>query len=451
MAAFQTLEGRLFVLYFWLSVIIFAEKADMKQKPYSQLTPEEQLEYIQRLSKFETLSLPALEPYAKGGTMTAEHKRMAEEGMKLLAAFPVSRDFAEKGLYFRDYERRVYRLRHYVNKIKDEIAKEVVVQTHDGATFAYVPKMQQQFRRRGRPTREEAAAMANAPATDAQTKKQQAIAQMMGVEIVTNQVIREKNNEELAQERKAKEDAQAKMNPSLFDNQPTANSGQQVLAALPPAAYERATLSQLSFLLSPELAEIVATVRDLRNQASAAAETAKAMAQAGKSPDEVKPYAEEAAEATEGYERIYDAVDRELATVYLRLKEDQTYRADFTAKHYQNVPPAAMAQQLAALEKLLKPYFMKQDKAFTAKVRKMIADNNPEVVAAKEKEAEKKKAAEKLIKYLRRQDKENTPRRIEGMEKKFAELEALIGKKEAKPYYIFVEKARAAMLSRQKS
>lgn len=293
--------------------------------------------------------------------------------------------------------------------------------------------------------------MANAPATDAQTKKQQAIAQMMGVEIVTNQVIREKNNEELAQERKAKEDAQAKMNPSLFDNQPTANSGQQVLAALPPAAYERATLSQLSFLLSPELAEIVATVRDLRNQASAAAETAKAMAQAGKSPDEVKPYAEEAAEATEGYERIYDAVDRELATVYLRLKEDQTYRADFTAKHYQNVPPASLAQQLAALEKLLKPYFMKQDKAFTAKVRKMIADNNPEVVAAKEKEAEKKKAAEKLIKYLRRQDKENTPRRIEGMEKKFAELEALIGKKEAKPYHIFVEKARAAMLSRQKS
>ena len=93
----------------------------MKQKPYNQLTAEEQLDYIQRLSKFETLSLPVLEPYAKGGRMTSEHRKMAEEGMQLLLAFPVSRDYAEKGLYFKDYERRVYRLRHYVEKIKDEL------------------------------------------------------------------------------------------------------------------------------------------------------------------------------------------------------------------------------------------------------------------------------------------------------------------------------------------
>lgn len=432
----------------------------MEHKPYNynQMSAEEQLQFVQQLNEFETLSLPILEPFAKGGTMNAEQRKAMSAGMHLLLAFPFSRDFAEKALRFGDFERRCYRLRHYVNKMKDEVSKEVLVRTADGNAFAYVPKMQQQFRRRGRPTREEAAAMARAAASqqvsDIETKKMQAIAQLLGVEIVTNQTIREKNNDELAEERKAKEDAQAKQNPSLFDSPvnggTAAVSSQEVLSTLPPSAFDRATLSQLSFLLSPELAERVANVRELRNRASVAAETAKVMAQRGDKPDEVEVYAQEAAENTEAYERIYEDVDAELATVYLRLKEDPSFRTDFVTKHYKSVPPVAVSQQLSSLEKLLKPYANKQDKDFVAKVRQMIADNNPEVVAEKKAAAEKKVAVEKIIKYLRRQDKENTARRVEGMEKKYAELVELMGEQEAKPFYAFVEKAREDLLAKKK-
>jgi len=246
----------------------------MKQKPYNQMSAEEQLQFVQQLTQFETLSLPTLEPFSKGGSMNTSQRKMMEKGMLIFLAFPFSHDFAEKALRFGDYERRVYRLRHYVEKIKNEVSKNVLVRTSDGNAFAYVPKMQQQFRRRGRPTREEAAAMARAAANneaaDIETKKQQAIAQLLGVEIVTNQTLREKNNEELAEERKAKEEAQAKRNPSLFDSpvngDTTAVSSQEVLSTLPPSAFDRATLSQLSFLLSPELAERVANVRELRNR-----------------------------------------------------------------------------------------------------------------------------------------------------------------------------------------
>ena len=429
----------------------------MEQKLYSQMTAEEQLEYVRRLSEFETLSLPILESYSNGKTMTQEHRIAAENGMRILMAFPFCRDYAEKALRFGDYERRVYRLRHYVGKVKSELAKEVAVSTADGQQYAYVPRMQQQFRRRGRPTREEAAAMArmaaNTDAGDIEMQRQQAIAAMLGMDIVTNQTIREKNNDELAEERKAREAKEAAQNPSLFDvngGNTSQSSGQNIIASLPPSAFDRATLSQLSFLLTPDTAERVATVRDLRSRASVAAETAKMMAQRGEKPEEVEVYAQEAAQATEAYERIYEDVDRELATVYLRLKEDKAFISEFVEKYYKSVPEQNRIIQLTQLTRLLKPYYQKQGESFAAQVRKEIAENNPDVVAAKKEAAERKAAAEKIIKYLRRQDKENTARRVEGMVKKYAELVSIIGEDAAKPYYVFVEKAREDMTARQK-
>ena len=101
------------------------------------------------------------------------------------------------------------------------------------------------------------------------------------------------------------------------------------------------------------------------------------------------------------------------------------------------------------LEKLLKPYYSKQDKAFVSHVRKMIAENNPEVVAAKKAAKQKKVESEKIIKYLRRTDKQNSLRRIEGMEAKYKELVNLIGEEQAKPYYAFVEAAKKDFENKQ--
>ena len=413
-------------------------------KLYANMSPAEQIDYVQRLSRFETLSLPVLETMKDKMILPSDLVESMIEGLTILTAFPFSLAFAETALKVQDYTRRIYRLRFYLNQIKENISKGIVAQTADGKTVAYVPAAQQQFARRGRPTREEAAAKRLAQqsnATDMETRKQQAIAQMMGLEVVTNQTVREKNNEELKAERELKQQQEEEQNPSLFSPLPSTPSTPFAPSTPLPS---QPNLSQLSLLLSPELAERVTTVRDLRSQAAAFAEQAKVMAEHGDAEEKVADVAQRAAQATDAYEKIYEDVDKELATVYLRLREDSAFRKTFIDKYYGNVPSVAIPSQLSNMEKMLKPYYQKQNKEFTASVRLMIAENNPEVVAQKKAEKEKKEAAEKIIRYLRRTDKKPTPKRIEGMEAKYKELVSLLGEKQAKPFYAFIEAARSS-------
>ena len=72
------------------------------------------------------------------------------------------------------------------------------------------------------------------------------------------------------------------------------------------------------------------------------------------------------------------------------------------------------------------------------KVKNEVVDfikaNDPAQAAIREAEEKKRKAAADIIKYLQRKDKPNTPKRIEGMKAKFAELKELIGEEEANTY-----------------
>jgi len=187
-------------------------------------------------------------------------------------------------------------------------------------------------------------------------------------------------------------------------------------------------LDQLKWLLSPTLQEAVDSVHELRTKAAEAATIAKQMALDGKPEEDIKPFSEDAAKYTEAYEDIYARVDDELARVYARLKEDTTFIASIKAK---NIDPAE-------LRTTLRPYWDKLDDAGKEKVKNEVVDfikaNDPAQAAIREAEEKKRKAAADIIKYLQRKDKPNTPKRIEGMKAKFAELKELIGEEEANTY-----------------
>lgn len=188
------------------------------------------------------------------------------------------------------------------------------------------------------------------------------------------------------------------------------------------------SLRQLKWLLSADTALQVDNIRNIRAMSAAEAELAKDMALKHAPKNEIAQHAQNAAINTERYEDIYATVDEELATVYLRLKEDEEYTKQFVFKYKAN------KQHIEKLKKSLKPYFSKQDDKFTEKVRKLINDNNPKVVAERTAEAEIKKKQAAIIKYLKRTDKPNTDKRIAGMKRKLKELEKLSGREVADTY-----------------
>lgn len=410
-------------------------------KQYKEMTAEEQLRFVTDFTMFEREKMPVLTALGDAG-WTDENRSDMEHGLRMIGAFSFGARFVTDAFRYGDYSRRTYRLPFYARLVKKELASDVALRGGDGRAFVYAPAMQQQFRRRGRPTKEEtamyaAAAKANAVA-DIETRKQQAIAALLGIEIVTNQTLREKNNAELAAERAEREAKAAKQSPSLFGNDAQdeqtvddadADVSPQTIEAISQA---RLHLDQLRFLLSPTLQERVDTVRELRQRAAFAAETAKQMAEKGEKPEDVKPYAQEAATATEQYEAIYDDVDNELAAVFYRLKHD----GDFTKKFCERY----QVRDTSGILKQLRPYFDKvKSPEFELRMKSIIEQESPEYVARMKAEKEKKAEIDSILKYLRRKDKEATKQRLETARKRYDRLVELMGEENASPYLPLVQ------------
>jgi hypothetical protein len=195
-------------------------------------------------------------------------------------------------------------------------------------------------------------------------------------------------------------------------------------------------LDEIKWLLSPALQEAVETVRDLRNQESVNATSAKLLAEQGKPESEVAVFAEQAIECKKQYENIYEHVDSELAYVYVRLKEDTTYIAKIQAA---KADPQEWRTKLRV-------YWDKFDDQQKATIKQQVIDdikrNDPEQAKIREAEEKKKKEIADLIKYLTRKDKLNTPRRVKTMEERYQQLVELAGEEEAKHYYPVLEAAR---------
>lgn len=458
-------------------------------KLYKDMTDDEKLKWVTDFSNFTTDTLPRLERL--GDVWELSDRKDIETGLKLISAFQFAYKFAKTSLMLGDYNRRVSRLRYYVEQIKDEISKGMTVQGVNGETYAYIPALQRRARR-GRPTKEEALQreQRKKELESADTRTQEKIAALLGMTIITDKEAREKNNDELAAERAEREAEEAKIAPSLFDaatpasatqtksptpstdaandkkgtstnevnkqatkqgndeatnnasadanKQPTEHVSNEAASAIDAMSLSSSLhLDQVKWLLSAPLQADVDNVRNMRATATAAAERAKLMAQQGGKPEEVAVYAQQAADATKQYETVYGNVDRELAKVWLRLRYDEQYQKEMKDRF--KIDENGKVRLLS----LLKPYHRKvteADPAFETSVRQWIDDNNPEAVARRQAAAERKAKADAIIKYLRRTDKQPTKTRIAGMQEKLKELATLIGDEEAKAYQPFIDK-----------
>ena len=173
-------------------------------KLYKDMTDDEKLKWVTDFSNFTTGTLPRLERL--GDVWELSDRKDIETGLKLITAFQFAYKFAKTSLMLGDYNRRVSRLRYYVEQIKDEISKGMTVQGVNGETYAYIPALQRRASR-GRPTKEEAMQreQRKKELQSADTQTQEKIAALLGMTIITDKEAREKNNDELAAERAERE------------------------------------------------------------------------------------------------------------------------------------------------------------------------------------------------------------------------------------------------------
>ena len=449
------------------------QKSLMEQiqtKLYNEMTPDEQLRYVTDFTSFIDKKLPALEHI--GDAWEQSTIKDFETGLRLLNAFQFARDFVDKAVRYGDYSARVHRIRVYVDKIKTEIAKGLSLKGADGHTYALVaPSLP--ARRRGRPTKEEAAARLRGidvpKPTDPEMEKQIVIARLMGIDVqVSNVAPREKNNAELAAERAARQAAYDQQNPSLFPALRQAQgpsdspSGAQTTVAVLRQARstgsgqaqepsggqspmadiytdrifnDRLHLSDLAWLCSDELKARIEQVRAQRTVFGSASERAKLLAEQGADPKTIAPYARQAEEAREAFESTYAAVDEALAIQYKRLSIDQPYIERFKAR-FKGVD----------LEKVLyitHPYYEKlKSPELDLRIRTLIEQDSPEYAARMKAEEEKKQELQALHRYIVRRDKDASDDRVKTMTQRIERIRELAGDETADSYLPILEKTK---------
>ena len=386
-----------------------------------------------------------------------------EQGLRLLASWPFCEDFCEKTAHFADYDRRAYRLPLYIDKVVEELAAGLTIQTIDGRKVVQVsPSVP--LRRRGRPTKEEIAARLRGETLvvqgdDAEARRRRAIAKLLGMEvIVSGEAPREKNNAELKAEREARKAQEEKMNPSLFGNndaaepQPTEQGAHQPSAINPQTsgvspcaqimsdsyearmAQDKLHLDQLAWMCSKPLQERIKLVQSQRTAAESASERAKTMADLGQPADFIAEYTQQAKVATEAYLQTYADIDTELAILHKRLYLDLPFVEQFKQR-FKGV-------DIEKIQYITRPYYEKvKSPELDLRIKTIIEQENPEYAAKMKAEEEKKQEVSELLRYLKRKDKPNVKQRIETMEKRYQRLIELLGEDEAKIYRPIVDAA----------
>lgn len=337
---------------------------------------------MENLSLQEIISI--LKPAIGARMLTQEQKDAYEQGLSLLEGASNARSFIENSRKFKDYHRRTRQMIAYLNSYSNSQANAASSATDK--------------RRVGRPTKQEQAEYAE------------------------------------LQKKKALEEAKQSLFPSLKPDttlQPLTYNG---IVANPNGESIAATMPNLMLLrpfLSTALQEQVNTVRDLRSEMASKAEQAKTRAEAnekaisqGKSAvyteDEIAALATRAVEIeSDILPEIFQAVDREMGECYLRLSEktgDPEYIV-YVKKTF-TVDPQTLRTQF-------KPFFEKaqsRDPHFAEQVAEKIANDRPEVKAARDAAAKHKAEADARIKYILRKDKLSTQTRVKGIKERIDQL-----------------------------
>lgn len=334
---------------------------------------------MENLSKEQIVQL--LAPAIGARVLTSDQREAFEQGLDLLSNVVKAKSFVKDSRRFRDYHRRVRQMVTYLQTLDT------------GSSSSASDK-----RRVGRPTKKEQAEYAE------------------------------------LQKKKAMEEARQSLFPNLKPDttiQPltyngiVANPNGESIAATMP------NLMQIRPFLSPSLQEQVNTVRELRNEMASKAEQAKTMAEANEkaisqgkgaiyTEEEVAAFATRATEIeSELLPNIYTAVDREMGECYLRLSEktgDPEYIA--YAKKAFTIAPQTLRTQF-------KPFYEKaqdRDPHFAEAIAEKIANDRPEVKAARDAAAKHKAEADALIKYIIRKDKPSTKTRVKGIKERIDQL-----------------------------
>lgn len=323
-----------------------------------------------------------LAPAIGARMLTSDQREAFEQGLNLLDDVVKAKSFVKDSRRFRDYHRRVRQMVTYL-------------QTFDTGSTSSSPIDKRHV---GRPTKQEQAKYA-------EQQKQKAL-------------------EEAKQSLFPNMKPDTTVQPLTYNGIVANPNGESIAATMP-------NLMQIRPFLSTVLQEQVNTVRDLRNEMASKAEQAKTMAEANEksvSQDKGTLYTEEeiAVLATRATEieseilpNIYTAVDREMGECYLRLSEktgDPEYIA-YVKKTF-TIDPQALRTQF-------KPFYEKalaRDPHFAEAIAEKIANDRPEVKAARDAAAKHKAEADALIKYIIRKDKPSTKTRVKGIKERIDQL-----------------------------
>lgn len=299
----------------------------MEQKDYAAMTPAEQLQWLTDFSTFDKNKLPHL--CALGTAWEASDIKMMEEGLTLISAFAICREFVKDTYFFRDFARRVDRMRYLMECIKKEVGRGHVIKASKGETIVYVPSLQPS-RRRGRPTKAETDASSG---TDMDSEKAYIIAQLTGSKMVEKTITpgtasgaSSADGSKAGKASKSSDDDNAGNNASQSSaNEDTAQGSLQFAAAAQASEGIRLHLDQLSPFLSEALKADISRVSGLRALAAKESEQAKALAERGVDQAIIEPHSRAAVEYTKEYKDIYACVDVELGELYIKLNTDISY------------------------------------------------------------------------------------------------------------------------------
>lgn len=334
---------------------------------------------MENLSKEQIVQV--LAPAIGARMLTSDQREAFEQGLNILDGTTKAKSFVKDARRFRDYHRRVRQMVTYLQTLDTGSASSATDKRHVG-----------------RPTKQEQAAYA-------ELQKQKAL---------------EETKQSLFPNLKPDTTVQ----PLTYNGIVANPNGESISATMP-------NLMQIRPFLSTALQEQVNTVRDLRNEMSSKAEQAKTMAEAnekaisqGKSAiyteEEIAELATRAVEIeSDILPAIFTAVDREMGECYLRLSEktgDPEY-IDYVKKTF-TIDPQTLRTQF-------KPFYEKaqsRDPRFAEQVAEKIANDRPEVKAARDAAAKHKAEADARIKYILRKDKPSTQTRVKGIKERIDQL-----------------------------
>lgn len=359
-------------------------------KEYKMMTPQEQLAWLTDFRHWTEEKLPIL--CAIGNAWESNSIKAMEEGLKLLTAFGYCRDFVEKSLLFRDFARRIDRMMFYIEKIKGEVARGNAMRGSDGQTLAYVPAVESEKKRRGRPTRLEA---------EMKRREQQAalIEQGLRAQAVAKTEASAANTPEIATPKEVK-------------------PGNLAAAIALSQGEARLHLDQLAWLLSRELQEETKQVAALRATAAKESNQAKQLADRGVPAAIIEPHSRAAVDATGKYKAIYTRVDTELAQLYSLL----TIGGEHTPAWEERC--RAKGITLDQLKSILLPYWEKMD-CPTVQLESVTPSPTDEPLPTEEELKARAADLHRIRTYFIRKDARLTPKRVEKMKAFIAEARSL--------------------------